>query len=175
MSGKPSRAWPKPDQYLLLSYQPIEQTGIDLVDFPTCKTIAGDWAKSYVDKYGGNTKIGDLTKITDLVCDRARRQYLVSKSDLIDYWRGFAQAINPYPINSPVTFYDSDAEALESDWLTVRSDIEKSWNTARSVEVILRHHFHDRASEPTGEADRSSDADEFGGLGEPARGHSSRT
>jgi hypothetical protein len=173
MAGNPLKAWPNPDQYLLLTYNPTKSAELELVDFPTCKQIATDWVQAYADKY--TSKSVDLMDAAKLVCDEARRQYLVSKLDLMDYWRGVAQAINPYPLNSPTTFYESDAEALEADWLTVRTDIEKSWNTARCVHHALRHSFHERQPQSGGKDEPGSGADEFARHSETARGYSSRS
>lgn len=53
---------------------------------------------------------------------------------LRDYFHGASLAINPFPAE-PVHFYTSDREALLSDWITTRSDLERVWGTT----VIIRN------------------------------------
>ncbi len=49
-----------------------------------------------------------------------------------DYLSGAAESINPLPLDT-ATFEESDIKALQSDWLSVMSDIDIAWNTAQAL------------------------------------------
>ena len=46
---------------------------------------------------------------------------------------GASLSINPLPTHTTSTFYTSDIEALHSDWMTTRSDLEAVWDTASMI------------------------------------------
>jgi hypothetical protein len=45
-------------------------------------------------------------------------------NDLLD---GASFSLNPLPVNSDLTFYISDGDALHSDWVTAASDLDVVW------------------------------------------------
>jgi hypothetical protein len=89
-----------------------------------------------------------------------------------DYIVGAASALNPLP-SSALTFENSDIEALESDWMTIRSDLAGVSGIALRFCELLEQEPHGGWSESTDSA-CGPDTDQSASGTESDRNHSSR-
>jgi hypothetical protein len=129
-----SPALPRPNDKLLLTWAGPGATDQYVTSNHLCKAMVDDWVgavpKNQTINTAGNTTLRNL--YLDLSERIHAAQTVGFTETLKDYFYGAGLAINPLP-SEPATFYTSDREALLSDWIVTRSDIERVWNTCTTV------------------------------------------
>jgi hypothetical protein len=74
-----------------------------------------------------------------------------------DYLEGMTLAINPLPCDQRWLFYDSDLQALQSDWEHVRADLAAIWSTFSSMHHSIERDSDDKQPDQQDKSADSSD------------------
>ena len=88
------------------------------------------------------TTMADISALTQRILKLLDPKSSSTTGAWQDYMRGVALTLDPLP-QCPYTFHTSDVEALYSDWLTVDSDLSKSWHTFELARKTLEGEFSD--------------------------------
>ncbi|MGZ8368521.1 MAG: hypothetical protein ACXW3G_10435 [Rhodoplanes sp.] len=139
-----SRPLPKPS-FSFLTWQAAGSAKEDsFVDQPVCKIMAEELARSCAVHQDVKSLSHILTKwCKDYTHDYT---YIPLAQACNDYLTGAAQALNPLP-PTIAKYYESDAEALHSDWISVWSDLNKVWTTTALIHELLKHASDDQHAE----------------------------
>lgn len=130
----PTRRPPKRN-FLFLTWNPASGAKEEnLVDRSVCKKMAEDLVGAYFSHCDAGS-VRDLVSKVLKDSDESSQRVFVAWDD---YVAGAALAINPLPPTN-LTFYESDVEALHSDWMSVWSDLDAVWSTTRRLHDLLEH------------------------------------
>jgi hypothetical protein len=122
----------------------------------------------------------DATEVACRTCDdiaiRSPRATAAS-SYWQDYLEGMKFVLNPLPTQPMSTSWSSDAAALNSDWMSVRSDLATVWVTISQVVERLEHSFNGEQAEREAQSiERAAERAKAGSSAAARTGdHTSRT
>lgn len=118
------------------------QHGRSYVSKSLCTKMAKELARSYASY---QTNLSSIDHIVKYTCKHIGN-YATSYSGIDDFIKGASLSINPLPSYTTLTFYTSDIDALHSDWMITRSDLEAVWEASAVVIEQLEQLAKEEAS-----------------------------
>jgi hypothetical protein len=127
-----------------------------------CREIAKKWATDWYAPVDAST----LQDLYSQGLKWSNEAPATIRDTFHDYLTGAGIVINPFPSDT-AHFYQSDLQALNSDWEAVRYDIESVWQTVATMHDWLEEHVSDERSAEWKQASGEPASGEQSGPAEP--------